>query len=105
MAGGPQQTVLAFYADVSSHAFDAAAQLWTSSLQSRDPPATYIDGRFSTTSRLNVERSSLVSMVGDRATVDVTLVEHLQDGATRVWVGAWDLVRLGGMWLLDNPRF
>lgn len=103
--GGPQQSVLAFYADVGSHDFAAAAQLWTPSLRSRDPPPTYIDDRFSATTRIDVVRSSTVTVMGDRATVDVTLVEHLQDGAARTLVGAWDLVRMNGMWLLDTPRF
>jgi serine/threonine protein kinase len=105
VVGGPQQTVLAFYADVGSHDFGAAAQLWTPSLRNRDPPPTYIDDRFAATSRIDVVRSATVSVMGDRATVDVTLVEHLQNGATRTLVGAWDLVRLNGMWLLDTPRF
>lgn len=104
-SGSPQQAVLAFYADVGTHNFAAAAGLWTPALQSRDPPPTYIDDRFRATTRIVVENSYVARVAGDTATVNVSLVEYLQGGATRTFVGSWDLVRTGGTWLLDNPRF
>jgi hypothetical protein len=104
-SGSPQQAVLTFYADVGTHNFAAAAGLWTSALRSRDPPPTYIDDRFRATTRIVVENSYVARIAGDTATVNVSLVEYLQGGATRTFVGSWDLVRTGGTWLLDNPRF
>jgi serine/threonine protein kinase len=105
LSGAPQQSVLSFYADVSSHDFADAALLWTPSLRSRYPPPTYINDRFAATTGIDVERWSLVRDTADRATVRVTLLEHLQGGASRTLVGSWDLVRVGGTWVLDNPTF
>jgi hypothetical protein len=101
----PGQAVKDFYADISSHDFVSAAQLWTPSMQSRYPPISNINGRFADTSSIVVKQWSVASITGNRATVDVTLLETLQNGTTQTLVGSWDLVRVRGTWLLDNPRF
>ena len=76
-------------------------------MRMRYPPYAYIDGRFSRTTEIAINNLRLVSLDQSRgrARVGVDLTEHLTTGASRTFVGSWDLVRVGTTWLLDAPHF
>lgn len=73
-------------------------------MQANYPPAQFIDGRFASTTGLQLFRSEVVSedALTGRATVAIDLVETTSSG-TRRWAGTWDLVRGTDGWLLDRP--
>jgi hypothetical protein len=100
---GPPAAVARFYALVSAHDFADASQMWSPSMQSRYPPQTYIYQRFAGTTSIRATQDALVSESGDGATVAVTVVETTTSGS-RTWVGSWQLVKLNGVWLLDQPN-
>jgi hypothetical protein len=100
---GPPAAVARFYALVSAHDFAGAWQMWSPSMQSRYPAQVYIYQRFAGTTSIRATRDALVSESGDRATVAVTVVEIGSSGS-RTWVGTWQLVRINGVWLLDQPN-
>jgi uncharacterized RDD family membrane protein YckC len=100
---GPPAAVARFYALVTAHDFADARQTWSPSMQSRYPAQIYINQRFAATTSIRATQDALVSESGDRATVAVTVVETTASG-TRTWVGSWQLVKLNGTWLLDQPN-
>jgi hypothetical protein len=104
-AGSPGQAVASFYQLVSQQQFDLARQLWTARMQAAYPPAENIRRRFAQTEQINLRRADIVTLdeAGGRATVAVDLVE-VTSSATRRYVGTWQLVRVGGGWLLDQPN-
>jgi hypothetical protein len=69
------------------------------------PPAQNIHGRFARTDSLSLQGATLqgVDEANGRAAVSIDLVEILDSGAARRWVGTWHLVRSGAGWLLDQP--
>jgi hypothetical protein len=97
--------VLAFYDGAAGHRFDEAAALWSPRMQAAYPPAQFINGRFSQTQRIAVDRADVVSSddAAGRATVAVEVVE-VADGATQRWRGTWQVVRGPDGWLLDQPN-
>jgi eukaryotic-like serine/threonine-protein kinase len=106
-ASSPGGTVARWYELVEAGSFSAAASMWTAELRDRYPPSLYIDDRFARTARIDLQRAELVrsSLASGTATVAVDLVEVLDDGTTRRFVGSWDLVRAGDGWLLADPDF
>jgi hypothetical protein len=101
-ADSPTGAVSQFYDRVVAHDFDGALQLWSSSMQSTYPRSEYVDGRFSNTSSMALQRNQLVSSDAGQATVAIDLVE-VRGGRTYHWVGNWYLVQSGPGWLLDRP--
>ena len=101
-AGGPTGAVSQFYDRVVAHDFDGALQLWSSSMQASYPRSEYVDGRFSNTSSMALQRNQLVFSGAGQATVAIDLVE-VRGGRTYHWVGNWYLVQSGSGWLLDRP--
>ena len=71
----------------------------------RFAPQENINGRFRDTQVIMVQNARVVSQMGNRATVAVTLVERKNNGAVQQFVGSWNLVRDKGGWLLDEPMF
>jgi hypothetical protein len=100
----PTQAVSTFYALVSNHQFDAAAQLWSPRMQAQYPPREYVAERFSQTQLIRLDQARLVSASTSRATVAVDLVELNAQAGTRRYVGTWQLVRGQDGWMLDEPN-
>jgi hypothetical protein len=103
-AADPTQVVSDFYALVSSHDFESAAQLWSPRMRAAFPPDANIAGRFSQTQSIRLERADVVSQDQSRATVAVDVVEADARAGQRHFVGAWHLVRTPGGWALDQPE-
>jgi hypothetical protein len=101
-ATSPTGAVSDFYDRVVAHDFDGAVQLWSSSMQASYPRSEYVDGRFSNTSSMALQRNQLVFTGAGQATVAIDLVE-VRGGRTYHWVGSWYLVQSGSGWLLDRP--
>jgi hypothetical protein len=65
-------------------------------------------GRFSRTTRIDIIRLRQIALDSEagRGTVAVTLVEYRSvEPSRRTFTGTWELVRVGGRWLLDEPHF
>jgi len=104
VADAPAQAVLTFYANIGNRQLDQAAGLWSSSMQTRYPPATNVYGRFDQTLSMTVHSARVISQSGDFATVAVELSEVIGNPAvTRRWAGTWRVVRTSAGWLLDEP--
>ena len=103
---GPAAAVLAFYDAVEDHDWDTAIDLWSPSMQERYPPQEWLVARFRPTTRIDVTRIDTISNSGGRARVEVSLTEYRTvEPSPRRFVGAWDLVRRDGRWLLNDPDF
>lgn len=102
----PAAAVLAFYDAVEDQDWDTAIDLWSPSMQQRYPPQEWLIDRFRRTTRIDVTRIDTVSNAGGRARVEISLTEYRSvEPSPRRFVGAWDLVRLDGRWVLDDPDF
>ncbi|MFN2520659.1 MAG: protein kinase [Candidatus Limnocylindria bacterium] len=101
----PAGSVTAFYQFAAQRAYDRAAELWTARMRAQYPPATYINGRFDATTAIDVRRADVIALDDARgtATVAVDLIEATTSGTVH-WTGAWQLVRVGSAWLLDQPN-
>lgn len=107
-ATAPAAAVVRFYSLVVAHDWDAAIAMWSPSMQERYPPEGYLIDRFRRTTRIDITRlhTVFVDDANGRARVEVTLVEYRTvEPSPRTFVGAWDLVRIHGDWLLDDPHF
>jgi serine/threonine-protein kinase len=106
--GGPTQAVADFYDAVASHDWDRAISRWSERMQRRYPPDEWLIGRFSRTTRIDITRLRRTALdpAAGTATVAVTIVEYRTvEPSPRTFSGTWDLVRVGGRWLLDAPHF
>jgi hypothetical protein len=105
-ARDPAETVSRFYRLVANHDYDAAAALWSPRMRRQYPPSRYIDGRFTETTRIAINRLRIerMSLAQRDAVVFVDLTEYRSSGAARHWFGTWDLVLLNGAWLMDEPH-
>jgi hypothetical protein len=77
-------------------------------MQERYPVQEWLIDRFRRTTRIDITRLRTISVDRDagRARVAVTLVEYRTvEPSPRTFVGAWDLVRIDGRWVLDDPDF
>ncbi|HET9853195.1 MAG TPA: protein kinase [Candidatus Limnocylindrales bacterium] len=105
---GPGTAVRRFYNLVEAHDWDAAIAMWSPSMQQRYPPQEWLVDRFKRTTRIDITRlhTVFVDEEAGRARVEVSLVEYRTvEPSPRTFVGAWDLVRVDGRWLLDDPDF
>ena len=104
----PAGGVAAFYGAVARHDWRTATNLWSTRMQRRYPPDSWLVGRFSKTTRIDIVRLRQTALDSARgtATVAVTIVEYRTDQPSpRRFAGSWALVRSGGRWLLDAPHF
>ena len=102
----PAAAVLAFYSAVEDHDWDTAIDLWSPSMRERYPPQEWLIDRFRRTTRIDVTRIDTVSNADGRARVEVSLTEYRSiEPSPRRFVGAWDLVRRDGRWVLNDPDF
>jgi serine/threonine-protein kinase len=97
-------TVDSFYSLINQKRYEDAAALWSPRMKAQYPPATNIDARFDRTREIVVRALAQVAEGSDGATVDVDLLEALDSGVTRHWVGQWQLVWDGSRWLMDAPN-
>jgi hypothetical protein len=77
-------------------------------MQRRYPPDEWLIDRFRPTTRIDITYLKTVYIDRDagRARVSVTLVEYRRvEPSPRTFAGAWDLVRIDGRWVLDQPYF
>jgi len=76
-------------------------------MRSQYPPDSYINGRFTPTTRIDINRLSIrsQSLANRTAVVFVDLYEYRTNGERRHWVGTWDLVLTSSGWLMDEPHF
>ena len=106
-AAGPAEAVVSFYRLIDDGQFGQAAQLWTSRMERNYPPAENIWQRFARVDRITIQRAQVVALdqtVG-RATVAVEVDEVDASPPRSVrWVGSWEVVHVGGHWLLDQPN-
>jgi hypothetical protein len=105
VTSGPKRAVRDFYAAVENHLWGTATDLWTTSMQERYPPQEYIVDRFIDTTRIDITYIETVSRGDGQARVEVALTEYRLLDPARTLVGAWDLLKVDGGWLLDVPYF
>jgi eukaryotic-like serine/threonine-protein kinase len=106
--GGPAGSVRTFYDAVEAHDWDRAIALWSPTMRERYPPDAWLIDRFRPTTRIDITELGTVFVDRDagRARVSVTLIEYRRvEPSPRTFVGAWDLVRMDGRWVLHDPHF
>jgi hypothetical protein len=96
-------TIARFYQLVSAERFDDAAALWSARMRAAYPPATNIYGRFASTKSISLVAWSTASTRDGGATINVNILEQMDDGSARRWIGQWSMVRSGTTWLMDQP--
>jgi serine/threonine-protein kinase len=95
--------VRSFYDLINQERFDEAALLWSPRMQANYPPSTNIYGRFDRTREIVIGDIAPVPQNTGGATVAIDILEVLDSGVTRRWVGQWYLVWDGSRWLMDLP--
>jgi hypothetical protein len=104
----PTTAVADFYDAVADHDWARAISRWSASMQRRYPPDDWLIGRFARTTRIDITRLRQVAIntAAGTATVAVTLIEYRTvEPSPRTFSGTWDLVRVNGRWLLNEPHF
>ena len=101
----PEDAVAAFYEHVVDEEFDAAYALWSDRMKSEFPRAENLDGRFDETASITFTQLRTVGRDGNRALVQANFVEEYESGATREFIGYWEVVQVDGRWLLDQPHY
>ncbi|HUF06529.1 MAG TPA: hypothetical protein VMP86_03965 [Candidatus Binatia bacterium] len=101
----PDDAVAAFYRNVAGGNFDAAYDLWSDRMKATYPRAENLDGRFSETASITFHQLYVAEQAGPNATVQANFTETYDSGATRDFIGYWELVRVNGRWLLDAPHY
>ncbi len=96
--------VRSFYGLIEQKRYDQAAALWSPRMQANYPPSTNIYGRFDRTRQIVIRGIALVAQSAVAATVEIDILEVLESGVTRHWVGQWQLVSDGSRWLMDAPN-
>ena len=106
--GSPSAAVIDFYDAVERHDWDRAIARWSRSMRERYPPDEWLIGRFSRTNRIDIVRlrQTALNSAAGTATVAVSLVEYRSvEPSPRSFSGSWELVRVNGRWLLNEPHF
>ena len=101
----PDDTVASFYRDVAAGDFDAAYGLWSDRMKATYPRQENLDDRFADTASITFEQLNVVSQTSSSATVQANFVETYDSGSSREFVGYWELINVGGRWLLDAPHY
>jgi hypothetical protein len=102
---GPDDTVGGFYGHVTAGRFDQAYALWSDRMKAAYPRQANLDERFSETADITFSTLYVASQTADTATVQANFTETYDSGATRSFIGYWQLVRVDGRWLLDRPTY
>ena len=101
----PAQTVSTWYRYVADGAFDSAYALWSDRMRGDFPRQSNLDGRWDDTAQVTFNQLYVAEQTPSTAKVQVDFVETKTSGATRRFVGWWDLVLVDGRWLLEHPNF
>ncbi len=101
----PNDAVAAFYRNVAGGNFDAAYALWSDRMKATYPRAENLDGRFAETASITFHQLHVAEQSGTNATVQANFTETYDSGATRDFIGYWELVQVNGRWLLDAPHY
>ena len=101
----PEDAVAAFYEHVVDEEFDAAYAMWSDRMRREFPREENLDGRFDETASITFTQLRTVARDGTRALVQANLVEQYETGATREFIGYWEVVQVDGRWLLDQPHY
>ena len=101
----PEDIVAAFYGHVVDEEFDEAYALWSDRMKSEFPREENLDGRFDVTASITFTQLRTVASGGSRALVQADFVEEYESGATREFIGYWEVVQVDGRWLLDQPHY
>ena len=96
--------VRSFYDLITQERFDEAAALWSPRMQANYPPSTNINGRFDRTRQIVIRDISAVPQNTAGTAVAIDILEVLDNGVTRRWVGTWQMVWDGSRWLMDAPN-
>ena len=105
MAITPDQTVATWYSYVEDGEFDAAYALWSNRMKANFERQGNLDNRWRDTADVTFTQLYVVEQTQTTAKVQVDFIETKDDGASRRFIGWWDLVRSGDGWLLDHPNF
>jgi serine/threonine protein kinase len=97
-------TVRSFYELIEQRRFDDAAALWSPRMQANYPPSTNIYGRFDRTRQIVIRSITPVPQNTGGAAVAIDILEELDSGVTRRWIGQWHLIWDGSRWLMDAPN-
>jgi hypothetical protein len=101
----PEDSVAAFYGNVADGNFDAAYALWSDRMKATYPRQENLDDRFDETAGITFHQLRLVDRTGGTATVQANFTETYDSGASREFIGYWELVQVDGRWLLDAPHY
>ena len=101
----PDDAVAAFYRNVATGNFDAAYALWSDRMKATYPRAENLDRRFADTADITFSQLSVAQQGATSATVQANFTERYDSGATREFIGYWELVQVNGRWLLDAPHY
>ena len=104
-AKSPADSVASFYADVTAGRFDAAYALWSQRMKAAYPRQANLDDRFAQTADISFSALYVARQTASSATVQANFTETYDGGSSRHFVGYWDLVLVGGRWLLDAPTY
>jgi hypothetical protein len=101
----PVDAVASFYGSVVSGDFDAAYALWSAAMRAAYPREENLDRRFAETASIEWLQLETVSQSPTTAQVQANFVETYDSGATRTFIGYWDLNLVDERWLLDAPHY
>ena len=69
------------------------------------PRQANLDDRFAQTADISFSALYVARQTASSATVQANFTETYDGGSSRHFVGYWDLVLVGGRWLLDAPTY
>jgi hypothetical protein len=69
------------------------------------PRQVNLDDRFDKTADITFSALYVARQTASSATVQANFTETYDTGSSRRFVGYWNLVRVGGSWLLDAPTY
>jgi cytoskeletal protein RodZ len=101
----PADAVAEFYNHVTVGNFDAAYALWSDRMRSQFPREGNLDARFDETAAIEFSQLETVANDGRSAVVQANFTEYYDSGSSRNFIGYWELVNVGGTWLLDVPHY
>jgi hypothetical protein len=101
----PDETVATWYSYVANGDFDAAYSLWSDRMKATYSRRENLDERFGQTAAITFTHLEVVQQGQRTATVQANFVETYESGSTREFIGYWELIAVGGRWLLDAPHY
>ena len=102
---GPDDAVALFYRNVTDGSFDAAYDLWSDRMRATYARRENLDERFAQTSEIRFDSLTVADRSATTAVVQANFTEFYDTGASRQFVGYWELVLVGNRWLLDAPHY